>query len=296
VSRAVHVSVEWALYDSTPGQERGPLLGYSAGRLGRDNFVDAISRVQLGAAPEPAQVVVGSLKERKRPDGGYLSLAIHEYAPDQEPGQSGPRTEHTRYFCAGYRSLADAGIGYQAMYRALRGVRLRPVVGPPLRVSIEAAELLSPAVEPPAAEVAALLLTGRPVCVLGARGAGVSARLAFIDTVMALLPYGLRSAMSATTWINPVKEQAFKLFFSSERRPRHPEDHVVTWGEAHKEDIPADRPGHPRAGGADPRAAHRPGAVDRRPGGPGEDHRVGRGMNRVVTVTRITGGPATLAG
>jgi hypothetical protein len=51
-----------------------------------------------------------------------------------------------------------------------------------------------------AMRTAALVLTRRPVCVLGAREASVDDRLQFIDTVMAMLPYGIRTRMSAATW------------------------------------------------------------------------------------------------
>lgn len=244
--RAALVSVEWALYDSTPGREQPRLLGYSTGRLGEQNFIDAISRIQLGTTPAPAQVVVSTLKGENREDGRYLALAIHEYAPGGKAGQPGQRAEQTRYFCVSYGRLAAAGIGYQAMYQALHATPLRRHAGPPLPVSVEAPGLLIPEITPLAAEVAALLLTGSPVCVLGADAVSVPDRLAFIDTVMALLPYGLRSTMTAATWIHPVKDLSFKLFFTSERRTRHPGDHVVTWGaKASRAAIPAE-PGYAR--------------------------------------------------
>ena len=233
--------VQWALYGSTPGEDGHSLLGHSTGSLGRLDFLDAITRIQLSTTPEPAQVMVGFLRQGNRPDGRYIALAIHD-----QTRLAGRRAERISYFCASYDRLADTGIGYLAMYQALRKTSLRPEVGPPLAVSVVAPGLLSPAVGPLAVEVAALLLTRHPVCVLGAQKVPVLDRLAFIDTVLALLPYGLRSTLTATTWINSSKEQTFRLFFSSERRTRHPDDHVVAWDKPDKEAIPAE-PAYVRA-------------------------------------------------
>src|SRR6185437_8992085 len=73
---AVTAPVQWALYDSTPGREGDPVLGYSNGALSRANFIDAISRAELGATPDPTQVVVSFLKRGQRPDDRYLALAF----------------------------------------------------------------------------------------------------------------------------------------------------------------------------------------------------------------------------
>jgi hypothetical protein len=79
--------------------------------------------------------------------------------------------------------------------------------------------------------VAPLLLTGRPVCVLGAEGTSMLERLEFIDSVMELLPYGFRARMTAATWTRTTnRNHRFRLFFSGAPRADEP-DYVVTWGE-----------------------------------------------------------------
>ena len=79
--------------------------------------------------------------------------------------------------------------------------------------------------------VAPLLLTGRPVCVLGAEGTSHLERLEFIDTVMGLLPYGFRSRMTAATWTRATnRNHRFRLYFSSAPRADEP-DQVVIWNE-----------------------------------------------------------------
>ena len=86
------------------------------------------------------------------------------------------------------------------MYEALRAVTLTVADGPPKEVPIAMPTSRTPAVDDLAVRVAPLLLTGLPVCVLGAEGTSMLERLQFIDAVMELLPYGFRSRMTAATW------------------------------------------------------------------------------------------------
>jgi hypothetical protein len=138
----------------------------------------------------------------------------------------------TSYFCAPYLSLANAAIGYLPLYLALRPIKLPAQDGPPLRATLSTAA--GPAATPAAGElamqIAALLLSGRPVCVLGASSVSVTERLRFIDTVMALLPYGSRARMTAATWVRPThRDHRFRLYFSDTPRDHNPPDHVVWW-------------------------------------------------------------------
>jgi hypothetical protein len=82
--------------------------------------------------------------------------------------------------------------------------------------------------------VAALLLTGKPVCITGAGRVSILDRLRFVDAVMSMLPYGMRSQMSASTWTNlTAAKHNFRLYFSDvprDRAKRDLRDHVVDWG------------------------------------------------------------------
>jgi len=168
-----------------------------------------------------------------RPDGNYLALARHDYIESGRVGSAdklGRPVAFTEYFCLPYQPLADASAGYCDLYAALRQRRLAARSGPPLLVSMTASSLLASAVDPVTARTAALLLTGRPVCVLGAQDIDVAERLAFIDAVMALLPYGFRARMTAATWARATnRNHRFRLFFSVARRDLDPPDHVVHW-------------------------------------------------------------------
>jgi hypothetical protein len=70
-----------------------------------------------------------------------------------------------------------------------------------------------------------------PVCVIDTGYGGLAERLAFIDAVMALLPYGMRAELAAATWVSGTNRgHKFRLFFSDvprTPRPSSPADHVV---------------------------------------------------------------------
>jgi hypothetical protein len=131
------------------------------------------------------------------------------------------------------------------MYRAFGAVTLPARDGPPREVAITAAARPIPGIDALAMRVAPLLLTGAPVCVLGADDTGLEERLRFIDTVMGLLPYGFRARMAAATWTRPThRNHRFRLFFSSEPRAAEKPDHVVSWGEPELAKVPGGDAGH----------------------------------------------------
>jgi hypothetical protein len=236
----VTVSVQWAWHGKAPDHEGYRILACSSGGLSMRNFEEALSRFSPGMLDVLPQVSVSYLRPARQDDRSYLALAIHDAAHgDAERARfdgSGREITHTSYFCAPFAPLADAAIGYQAMHQAFAAVRLPVTDGPPIRVTMAPATHLAPAIDDLTIRTAALLLTGTPVCVLGAEATTVTERLAFIDTVMALLPYGMRSRMAAATWTRAThRDHHFRLFFSSAPRVSSRPDHIVTWG----------RPGHP---------------------------------------------------
>lgn len=237
--RTIDVSTQWALEGKQPDGEGYRILACSIGDLTRSNFADALSRFQLGELNTLPQVSVSYARRDEQPGMGYLALAIHWYATEGQRHADGvsPRdnvgrpTAYTSYFCLPYKRLADAAIGYLAMFEALCAVTLTVADGPPKEVPIATPTSRTPAADDLAVRVAPLLLTGRPVCVLGAEDTAMVERLEFIDTVMELLPYGFRSRMTAATWTRATnRNHRFRLFFSSAPRADEP-DHVVIWGE-----------------------------------------------------------------
>jgi hypothetical protein len=238
-SRTIPVVAQWALEGKQPDGEDYRILACSTGDLNRRHFADALGRFQLGELNTLPQVSVSYARLAEPPGSSYVALAIHWYATEDqrhadgvsERDNQGRPTAYTSYFCLPYQRLADAAIGYRAMHEALDSVTLSMADGPPIQVPIAMPKSRTPAADDLAVRVAPLLLTGRPVCVLGAEGTGLLERLEFIDTVMELLPYGFRARMTAATWTRTTnRNHRFRLFFSGAPRAGEP-DYVVTWGD-----------------------------------------------------------------
>jgi hypothetical protein len=239
---SVELDAQWALYGKNSGSDGYRVLACSTATLSRANFADAISRFQLGALDRLPQVSASYARLGGKPGVDYLALAIDDFAADGRRAacdRDGRKITYTSYFCLPYLPLAELAIGYVSTYRALRAVTLPEADGPAVRVVLPAAAPRVVVVDPLAMRVAALLLTGRPVCVLGAEATSTDERLRFIDAVMDLLPYGLRARMAAATWTRATHGgHRFRLFFSAARRPGSQLDQVVTWGEPEQVTIP----------------------------------------------------------
>jgi hypothetical protein len=224
-SKPVVVHAQWALHGHTPGTDGQRVLACSTGDLSTGNFADAIGRFQLGNLDNLPQVSVSYLTPAGQPGRGYLALTIH-------------RKNDARYFCVPYQSLAADSITYRAMYQAVRGIRLPADSRQPLRLEISPVSH-GPTLDPLAMRVAALLLTGTPVCVLNAEDTSVDERLAFTDWVMALLPYGFRARMASATWTRATfRDHKFRLYFSAAPRQGDKADHVVHWGQPDRAVLP----------------------------------------------------------
>jgi hypothetical protein len=234
----ISVSAQWALHGKGPEGEGYRILSCSTGDLSKANFADAVGRFSMGVLDVLPQVSVSYLQPATRsPGGGYLALAIDWFATDGQRyadgalphDELGRKTAFTSYFCTPYRPLAEQGATYQDMYRAFSAVTLPVLDGPTQQVKIRTSAQ-TPAIGELAMHVAPLLLTGTPVCVLDAEAASMEERLRFIDTVMALLPYGFRAKMTAATWTRSTyHKHRFRLYFSNAPRTDQ-QDHEVSWG------------------------------------------------------------------
>lgn len=247
MTRTISVAAQWALYGKALDAQGYRVVACSGGELDRANFSDAISRFALGALDNLPQASVSYLQPATRPGGSYLALAIHWFAvPGQRHANGvlplddlGRQTAFTSYFATPYKVLADEGVSYLDLYQALRAVTLPVTDGPPEPVTITLAAPAVPAIGELEMRAAALLLTGTPVCVLGAEQTTMLERLAFIDTVMALLPYGFRARMTAATWTKATNSgHRFRLFFSSAPRSAQQPDHVLHWDQPEEAPVP----------------------------------------------------------
>jgi hypothetical protein len=249
-ARTLSVTAEWAFHGKHAGEREGyRLLSSSGGHpggglLSKANFDDALERFSLGTPDVLPQVAVSFLARTDQPGGNYLALAIHEFVEGRNDG-TGRKIAFTRYFCAPYRDLAAEATGYLAMFHAFRGIQLPDADGPPLAVKVTAVPLRVPPAGDLSLRVAAMLLTGRCVCVVGAEQASVSDKIRLIDDVMALLPYGLRAKMSAATWVRSTVPHRFRLFFSDLPREGYGErepDLVAHWSQPERTVIPREYP------------------------------------------------------
>jgi hypothetical protein len=234
------VLAEWALWGKDGTDPGYRVLRCSKGTFDMEDFYAIIARYASGAKEALPQYTVCWIPDEKGREG-YLAVAIHEQA-DPDPRLSGGRVrtakgrviEYIRMFCVPYRELARYQATYAELVDAVKGQQLP--AGPSDKILVALPDTAAPAFPPQvcafAKNVATLLLTTRPVCVLGAERATAEERLWFIDLVMSLLPYGLRTTLSASTWASPTASQVkLRLFFSSARRDDDGGTSHVAWGQ-----------------------------------------------------------------
>ena len=217
------------------------LLSCSDGTVSRETFVEQITSFSPGSAKTWPQVTVSGFLQ---PDG-ELRRTRHPWPRGGRHDAVGREIVYTRYFCVPYPELAAGRVGYQDMHDAFEGCwptgrdrsaqRLAlPHGGRPHKPAPLAGTRL-----PLAMRVAALLLTDRGVCILGADGAGTGERLGFLDAVMSLLPYGMRCRLAGATWASSTAyDLNLRLFFADARRRGN--DHVVFWHQ--REEVQIDHP------------------------------------------------------
>jgi hypothetical protein len=228
------VSVEWALISKEPGSERdyGIIAGSggspATGDLRRIAFSQIAGtppgslRDSEGQSAQPLWATFATFPAQRPTGGPVVSVAV-QYPWDQEADSAGRPVWPKYVFACSYGSIA--GTSYQALYHAA-------VDHVPFLESGQAALLpLEP--EPLArdglislaeesfdwfAGVAANLLDCKStVVVTGMQGLSVDQRLQYLDAIAALLPYGFRADLTASTEIGTGFSRTFKLIFTDRR-------------------------------------------------------------------------------
>ncbi|WP_169981304.1 hypothetical protein [Microbispora sp. H10836] len=221
------IGFEWALEGKRPGSyDEYGLLNWSDGRLDHEVFEKLRDRYTAGTAVDLPQVTIGTAKISENGEiSHYVVLAIREWSGHHDFANR--RIAYTRWFYVPYEQLVDRPVSYTALYTAFAALPLEP--RPPLTVDVPPydPEAVSPG--PDALSAAALLLNGRPVCVVGADAVPMIDRLRFVDTVAALLPYGTRTRFTAATWTSSTSEHTIKLSFA---RYAPEGGQTVVWGHA----------------------------------------------------------------
>ncbi|WP_154676846.1 hypothetical protein [Parafrankia discariae] len=199
---------------------------------------------------------------------GDTVLGIAERAWSDEVDASGRRVARTLLLCVPFSALAAAPVSYLGLHAALAGPELRHATtaddrgddgtaggggagGGGTGDGPDGLPVAVPRLDPAgigdylarggerlfllAAETAALVLAGR-VAIVGAPVTGpderpARARLRFLDAVAALLPYGHRARLTASTWAVSGAAHRIRLAFTD--RPRRG-DLVMRWRDPHE--------------------------------------------------------------
>jgi hypothetical protein len=233
------VTAEWALWGKEANESAYRVLRCSLGTFTRDDFSEVITRYASGVKERLPQYTVCWIPD-DHGHSAYMGVAVHELA-DPDPGRSGGRSrvvggrevEYVRLFCVRYSEMAEHGVSYVDLAELVLGYQLPAGDTAPILIPLRAAQgprRTAGGLRPLAENVAALLLGTLPVCVLGAEATTAGERLGFIELVMSLLPYGLRSRLSASTWASSTAQDLkLRLFFANAPRDDGKTSYV-TWG------------------------------------------------------------------
>ncbi|MFI5957832.1 hypothetical protein [Cryptosporangium sp. NPDC051539] len=235
----------WAVLGKTPGAAGD----YRILRSDRTTFTPReylaiLSRFSPGTPRPPSArptpdalpwVSTGYAARTGRP--GVLGLAVREWTRDLDA--AGRPIATTTFACVPFAMLAGHPVTYTDLYRAIRAADI------PSRPDGATLELRLPPLDPEALEAeidragldlvvdTTALLLKSPVAVLGAPPVTteqhVSQRLAFLDAVTSLLPYGQRARLTVSTWAQADAEHRIRLAVTARTRPG---DEAVRWGES----------------------------------------------------------------
>jgi hypothetical protein len=265
--QAFELTAEWALWGRRIPEAADDVLESSGGTFTPSDFKSIIARYTTGMPDRLPRYSVGWVPGEDRAPA-FVAVAIHEQIPHDSVPQGGRDGYEgiggdsvVRLFCVRYADLAEHVVSYAELLDAVQQQELPPQaafpgpVGPvapvppatagPVTIRFPSRPLLRPVAgfAPELAKrVAALLLIPAQVCILGAYEVTAADRLAFIDSVMSLLPYGLRASMSASTWASSTAQDLkLRLFFANARRDDGKTWHV-RWGQPDPAEFP-DREG-----------------------------------------------------
>lgn len=231
-SQVVTVRAQWAIRGWSAQAHAYRVLDCSTGALSNQNFAQLLDRYSPGTLESLPQLTVGWLAD-KNADRHYLGLALHGRDSDG-PAVGSDLMHRTTYFFVDFSDFAGVAAPYAALYYGFADLAMPPTGQGSVRATVSVPKLETPKSRL-ARAAAALLLTDRPVGILGADQVDFAERLKFLDDVMSLLPYGMRSRMSASTWTSSTyKSHKIRLFFAS--ADRQAGDHELYWD---SEDTPA---------------------------------------------------------
>ncbi|GAA0256303.1 hypothetical protein GCM10009527_060380 [Actinomadura nitritigenes] len=198
----------WAVRGKPPGSyDEYRVTGCGGPDFSAGDYAHILRHFALGT-PSPGRSGPAALpwvtisEVRGGDDGTRIGVALEDWTGEAD-GAGRPIAE-TRYLCVPYEALRAVPVSYTGLYEALAGLTPPfPADGVELGVAALDPEVPARALQrfgvQRVAAAASLLIDG-PVTITAAPELGVLDRLAFLDTVAALLPYGWRTRFSAATW------------------------------------------------------------------------------------------------
>lgn len=227
----------WAVWSKYQGTREDYSVLACSDTFSKADFAKIIARYTAGTPDTrvgqgPAALPWVTLSWVGVDDALRLGLAITDQT-DQVDGVGRPITR-TRYFCVPYDQLNRDAVSYTALYRAAALVTRFPDTGQPVSLAIPyltAADTLASVlnenkIEERVVGAAAALLLNGPVSVTQAEGSTLEDRLAFIDAVASVLPYGFRAKLTASTWADSGIRHRLRLAFAA--RPKD-DAAAVSW-------------------------------------------------------------------
>lgn len=224
MSDRIEIVPEWALWGKEPSGLSYRVLRCSDGHLNDAGFTRIMQRYSTGTHTDLPQVTLSWA----RAEGElYIGMAVQRRTDDRD--HTGRKIVMTRYCALPYSRLPEP-VSYEAIYHALsdwrppaEGAAAAPLHLPPLYP-----DAIAPQATEHAMGVAALLLTGTPVHIVpSGEVPSYLERLRFLDAVAALLPYGMRTELSAATWVSSTSQSRIRLAFTSHADK---DAHAVPWG------------------------------------------------------------------
>lgn len=210
MSDRVEIAAEWALWGKEPSGLSYRVLRCSNGRLNGAGFTRIMQRYSTGTPTDLPQV---TLNWANAEGETYIGMAVQRWTDERD--HTGRRIAMTHYCALPYSRIPDP-VAYEALYHAMSGWE-PPQEDVPTTVELPVLrpETLAPRVTEDAMCVAALLLTGEPVHIVpSGQIPPYLERLRFLDAVAALLPYGMRTGLSAATWTSSTSRSHIRLAFT----------------------------------------------------------------------------------
>ena len=216
------IKADWALVGKDPAEGIGyNVLATSAANVDFRPFIGRYvagtpsSTTPADAPDAPPWVTFGPIATEH--DGVLMSVSVRDPWTDRD--HAGRAVWPQRLFVMPFADLAAAGASYQTMWSAARHAQVsRDEPMPlPLTMSGQVTGTLAATIEqyglPQLAGLAAALLDG-PVVVSDAASLPREERLAVLDAIAALLPYGFRADLSASSVVDNTLKHGIRLAFA----------------------------------------------------------------------------------